>query len=130
MIKKLYRLPLVLIFARDVNKLEHDPVAQYRFNRFCAIFWGIQIFLLPVTVFFWPSLWLRIEFFYVTEASLWANFATHFGAMSAALAAMNSDKTIRDMSEDIDDVHTVTDKVEDLLPLPPALTWQPDQADI
>lgn len=120
--QKLFRLPLLLIFSRDINRLEHDPVAQYRFNRWCAIFWGGQMIMLPIMIFIAPRLWLKIEFFYVTEASLWANFATHFGAMSAALAAMNTSKTVQNISEDVDEIHDVTDKVDDFLPD----TWQPE----
>jgi hypothetical protein len=59
----------------------------------------------------------------IEEISLWANFATHFGAMSAALAAQNTTQiasdvsgTVADMSDTIEDIHTVTTRVDDILP--------------
>lgn len=123
MIKRLYHLPLLLIFSRDLKSLEHDPVAQYKFNRWCAIFWFLQMVLVPVMIFYYPGMWLKIEFFYLTEASLWANFATHFGAMSAALAAMQTDKTVHaisedvtDLSDDVDDIHDVVGVVPEVEP--------------
>lgn len=79
-------LPIMFIM-KDVDHLEHDPKSQYRFNRFWAIAWGVVLIGLP----FFPTLYAHtISALIIQEISLWANFATHFGAMSAALAASNN----------------------------------------
>ena len=98
-----------MFFKRDVIKLEHDPEAQYKFNRLWAIIW----FLTMVGIPFIPTLYAhQISALLIQEISLWANFATHFGAMSAALAAMQTSKTVQDISQDVDEIHEVTTELE------------------
>jgi hypothetical protein len=79
---------LSLLFKRDIEKLELDPSTQYRFHFVMAWFW---LACMPASaVAFFPhtaATWLQLLIF---EVSLWANFATHLGAMSAALAAKAS----------------------------------------
>ena len=77
---------LVLLFKRDVEQLEYDPGTQYRFHFVAAWFWFATMIAVP----FVPVLRHPILSLLIMEASLWANFATHFGAMSAALAAKAS----------------------------------------
>jgi hypothetical protein len=77
---------ILLMFRRDIHNLEYDPSTQYRFHFVSAWFW----FACMVGVPFAPVLRHPILSLLIMEASLWANFATHFGAMSAALAAKSS----------------------------------------
>ena len=97
-----YRLPIVMFFVRDLDKLENDAATQYSFNRFWAVIWFCAIVAVP----FIPRLYTHdIGVLIIIEISLWANFATHFGAMSSALAARNTSKTVKNISEDVDDIH-------------------------
>lgn len=107
--------------VKDIRMLEHDADSQYKFNRFWAIVWALAMMTMIIPL--WPHSLQAFVQLLILEVSLWANFATHFGAMSAALAAKNTTKTLSDTSEvvedisgDIDDIHDVTDKVDDLLP--------------
>ena len=110
-----------VFFIKDINRLEHDAVAQYKFNRFWAAIWFCTLITIP----FVPTLYAHsVSVLIVQEVSLWANFATHFGAMSGALAAMNTSKRVNDISDDVDDIHEVTERLDDLVPD----TWQPDQS--
>lgn len=94
----------MMILFKDVNLLEHDPESQYKFNRFWAITWSLCILTVPfIPILYQHNLGTLI----VIEVSLWANFASHFGNMSSALAAMNSDKTFGIVSNDVDDIHNV-----------------------
>lgn len=113
--QKLKATPLMMVLFKDVNLLEHDAGTQYKFNRWWAIFWLLQMICLPVFILTWNTLWLKIDFFYVTEASLWANFSTHFGAMSSALAARNTSKTVADVADDVDDIKDDVSNVADVL---------------
>lgn len=106
---KIKATSFAMLVFKDVDRLEHDPHEQYKFNRFWAFFWGSQMFVLPIITWKFPHVWMKIEFFYVTQASLWANFATHFGAMSAALAADKTKGVVEDMSDGIDDIGKDTD---------------------
>lgn len=84
--KKSFRFLLMLI-RRDVHALEYDPAVQYKFHFNATWFWLIAMFAAPLV----PALrdtWLGLL---ILEASLWANFATHFSGMSSALAAQNKD---------------------------------------
>lgn len=95
-----------MIVFKDVSKLEHDAQAQYKFNRFWAILWFCSLVGIP----FVPSLYAHtISALIIQEISLWANFATHFGAMSSALAADKTKAIVDDMSDDIDDIGKDTD---------------------
>lgn len=74
------------LLARKVHGLEYDPHIQYRFHQTFAILWFCALWVLP----FFPKLYGHsVSALIIQEISLWANFATDFGAMSAALAAGN-----------------------------------------
>jgi hypothetical protein len=78
---------LLLLFRRDIHALEYDPAAQYKFHFFWTWVWFLAMIALP----FFPTLWgYSVPALIIQEISLWANFATHFGAMSAALAAKHT----------------------------------------
>jgi hypothetical protein len=74
------------LLAREVHSLEYDPHVQYRFHQTFAIFWLIFMAALR----WMPSLYdHNLASFLIEEISLYANFTTDFGSMSAALAAGN-----------------------------------------
>lgn len=72
------------LFARSLKSLEYDPHVQYRFHQSFMFFWLIAI----AGVWFAPA-FHDVAARLIMEVSLYANFATDFGAMSAALAAGN-----------------------------------------
>ena len=77
--------PLIMLFRRDIRKLEYDPATQYRFHFTATWTWLTSM---PLTAaIFWPHSLAQLAQLLILEISLWANVATHFGAMSAALAA-------------------------------------------
>ena len=83
---------LKLLITKDIDKLEHDPQAQYIFNLWALWIWLVQMPLVLVLLLFFNRFWIQISVVYIAEASVWALVATHFGAMSAALAAKHQDK--------------------------------------
>jgi hypothetical protein len=105
--QKLKATPLMMILFKDVELLEHDAATQYKFNRFWAMFWFTTMVCVPLV----PTLRHPFLSLLIMEASLWANFATHFGAMSAALAAKNTTSVVKDIAED---VGSVTENVEQI----------------
>jgi hypothetical protein len=88
---------LALLFKRDIQALEYDPGAQYKFHFFWTWTWFLAMIALP----FFPVLWGHtLPALLIQEISLWANFATHFGAMSSALAAKgSSDPTNQELKQ-------------------------------
>lgn len=72
------------LLARNLKSLEYDPHVQYRFHQTFMFIWICCI----------GGVWFLSAFHemaprLIMEVSLYANFATDFGAMSSALAAGN-----------------------------------------
>ena len=78
--------PSVMMITNNVHNLEYDASTQYKFHRAWALFWFLTMLVVP----FFATLRVSIAALLILEASLWANFATHFGGMSAALAAKDN----------------------------------------
>lgn len=70
-----------------LHDLEYNPHTQYRVHIGAAYFWIVSA--VPILVFFfgWPDQWLQYGVLITLIYSLYANFATDYGAASAALAA-------------------------------------------
>lgn len=78
---------LKLMITTDIHDLEYNASAQYKFHFYCAWIWFLILLAIP----FIPQAWGHsISALIIQEMSLWANFATHFGAMSSALAAKSN----------------------------------------
>jgi hypothetical protein len=70
-----------------VHDLEYNPRTQYSVHLVAVWFWVINLPLIIAIFVFLPGVWLQLGLFVTLLYSLWANFATDYGAMSAALAA-------------------------------------------
>lgn len=100
----LLRFPLQML-KKDINDLEYSAKAQYRFNRAATLFWLCNMPMVVVVELMFPRFWEQISVMYLIQASLWALVATHFGAMSASLAADSTGQAVDDIADDIEDVH-------------------------
>jgi hypothetical protein len=76
------------LFIKD---LETNPRAQYQVHRFGVYYWLLNFPLVVALFFFAPGIWLKVGVFITLVYSVYANLATDYGAMSAALAAMGED---------------------------------------
>lgn len=83
--------PLVFILTPGMfvaHRLSVDPKWQFKFNAFFSVLWIISMILIPLC----PSLYGHTtSALIIEEVSLWANFASHFGALGANLSAIISD---------------------------------------
>jgi hypothetical protein len=70
-----------------VKSLETDPHAQYTVHRWGMYYWLLNFPAVIVLYVFEPRLWLSIGILITLLYSVYANFATDYGAMSAAMAA-------------------------------------------
>lgn len=72
-----------------LHDLEYNPKTQYRVHITASYFWIISA--IPILIFFFgfPDQWLQYGVLVTLIYSLYANFATDYGAASAALAAMH-----------------------------------------
>jgi hypothetical protein len=70
-----------------IHDLETNPHTQYKVHRWGVIWWIVNFPLIAVFFFALPSEWLKWGVFITLQYSIYANFATDYGAMSAAMAA-------------------------------------------
>lgn len=107
--KKLPAHPLILLFVKDIDKLEHDPKTQFKFNRKMMTFW---IFNMPAVIALYiyaPKEWHDFEALYLSVSNIWGIIIMHLGNMSTAIAAYNTQNTEGH-------VHDIRDTVEQLHP--------------
>jgi hypothetical protein len=72
------------LFVRD---LETNPHAQFSVHKWGMWYWVINFPAVTVLFFFSPAIWLRWGLYITLIYSIYANFSTDYGAMSAAMAA-------------------------------------------
>lgn len=70
-----------------VKDLETDPHVQYKVHLYGAIYWLVNIPAVVLLYLFAPGLWLKLGIFITLLYSIYANFATDYGGMSAAMAS-------------------------------------------
>ena len=73
-----------------IHDLEYNPKTQYRVHIAASYFWIITAMPILVLFFGFPEQWLQWGILITLLYSLYANFATDYGAASAALAAMGN----------------------------------------
>ena len=74
----------VRVLIRDV---EGNPQTQYKIHRFAMRFWLANAVVAVIVFTFAPGVWAEVSVLYLVLVSLYANWSTDFGAMSAAEAA-------------------------------------------
>lgn len=75
---------LFRLFVRD---LETNPHAQFKVHRWGLYYWLLNFPLVTLLFFAEPAVWLKWGIFITLIYSIYANAATDYGAMSAAMAA-------------------------------------------
>jgi hypothetical protein len=70
-----------------IKNLETDPHVQYKVHLYGAIYWLANFPMVTVLFFLEPALWLKLGIFITLVYSIYANLATDYGSMSAAMAA-------------------------------------------
>lgn len=72
-----------------IHALEYDAGVQYHVHRLASWFWVANLPICALVFILAPDLWAKGGLFLTLVYSLYANFATDYGAMSAALAAQH-----------------------------------------
>jgi len=70
-----------------VKDLETNPRTQYKVHFWGVLYWLVNFPAITCLFFFAPALWLRLGIFITLIYSIYANFATDYGGMSAAMAS-------------------------------------------
>jgi hypothetical protein len=82
-----------------IREFEEDAKTQAKFHLGMAYFWILNFPIVLYVFIYQPGIWNKYGVFYVLIASLYANFATDFGALSGAQASMKADRV--DISGDV-----------------------------
>jgi hypothetical protein len=72
------------IFIKD---LETNPHSQYKVHLWGMWYWVANFPAVTALFFFAPGVWVKVGLLVTLIYSIYANFATDYGAMSAAMAA-------------------------------------------
>lgn len=79
--------PLLAYFKRLKHTFEYDPIFQTKFHLFMSYLWIANMFIAVAVFVFLQGLWLKASILYLVIVSLYANFATDYGAVSASEAS-------------------------------------------
>jgi hypothetical protein len=74
-----------------IKDLETNPHTQYRVHYYGVLYWLINFPAVILLFIFAPGLWLKAGILITLIYSIYANFATDYGSMSAAMAAFSRD---------------------------------------
>ena len=77
-----------------ISQLEDDAKTQAKFHLSMAWFWVANVPIVTYLFLYQPDIWIKYGVFYILLASLYANFATDFGALSAAQASEKGDTNV------------------------------------
>lgn len=80
---------LLATFSKDRARFESDPDVQYRIHMVFTYVWLVNMAVAVAVFSLAPAVWAKWSVLYLVIVSLYANFATDYGAVSAAEAAQH-----------------------------------------
>lgn len=96
MAEKLLKMnPITMLYhllKNDAHRLEYDPAVQWKFHRKMSWYWVLNFPVVFILFFFFPKIWVGVGLLLNTFYSLYANFATDYGAIPSSYAAMKADE--------------------------------------
>lgn len=87
------RLKLVALAPRNgflrlfIKDLETNPHSQFKIHKWGVWYWLVNFPIVTALFFLEPSIWLKWGLYITLIYSIYANLATDYGALSAAMAA-------------------------------------------
>lgn len=86
-----FRAPHHLAVARLCHRFNADPHFQYRLHLIATYMWLVNMIAALCVFVFAPGFWQRFSVLYLVLVSLYANFATDYGAVPGAEAAIEAE---------------------------------------
>lgn len=78
-----------------VKGLEDDAAVQAKVHKWACVYWLVNFPVIAVLYFVFPNTWIALGLLVNTFYSLYANFATDYGALSAAQASLHASEAAR-----------------------------------
>jgi Flp pilus assembly protein TadB len=94
-----------------LHNFEENPSTQVKFHWAMMIFWIVNAAIGTVVAILWPHIWVAIGVLYVFLLSIYANWDTDYGAVSAAQASLKSEYLVSVQHQEPIDV--TVEKVDD-----------------
>ena len=89
-----------------IKDLETNPDTQLKVHLYASWYWLVNFPIIAVFFFIFPHIWVALGLLVNTFYSLYANFATDYGAVSAALAAKKADTAATLEESEIEDLES------------------------
>lgn len=89
-------------FLKFLKDAEDDAVTQIRVHKIAIRFWIVNAVVATLIFIFFPDFWAQASIFYVTIVSLYANFATDYGALIASQAALSAGRAAQQVIKESD----------------------------
>lgn len=81
---------LVKAIVKFIKSAEDDARTQIIVHKIMMRFWMINFCVATFVFFAFPGFWATASIFYVTAISLYANFATDYGALNASQGSLHA----------------------------------------
>lgn len=78
-----------------LHDFEENPATQVKFHWVMMVFWIVNAVVGCCLAILFPHLWLDIGVLYVFLLSIYANWDTDYGAVSAAQASLHSEWLVK-----------------------------------
>ena len=88
-------------FLKFLKDAEDDAATQIKIHRISIRFWIVNFVVASFVFFALPDIWNAYSLYYLTSLSLYANFATDYGALIASQAAYGIGKQAESIAKDI-----------------------------
>lgn len=88
-------------FLKFIKDAEDDAATQIKIHKVSVRFWLLNMILASIVFFGFPEFWAVASVYYLVLLSLYANFATDYGALIASQAAYGIGKQAELITKDI-----------------------------
>ena len=86
------------------HDFEENPATQVKFHWVMMMFWIANAIIGAVVAILFPATWVAIGVLYVFLLSIYANWDTDYGAVSAAQASLHSEYLVKEHDKKTRDV--------------------------
>lgn len=81
---------LVKLIVKFLKDAEDDAKTQIMVHKIMMRFWIVNFVVASLVFFLFPEIWATASIYYVVAISLYANFSTDYGAVSASQASLRA----------------------------------------
>lgn len=83
-----------------IHDFEENPSTQVKFHWFMMFFWIVNAIVGATIAVLFPHVWITIGVLYVFLLSIYANWDTDYGAVSAAQASLHSEYLVTEHNKE------------------------------